>query len=68
MPGVYVGVGCSFVKANKVFVGVGCSYVEVNKVYTSENCNWKVAHEAGGKGYRALVGSGGARQVRQLTG
>ena len=60
MPGVYVGVGCSFVKANKVFVGVGCSYVEVNKVYTSENCNWKVVHEAGGNGFRALVGTGGA--------
>ena len=59
MPGVYVGVGCSFVKANKVFVGVGCSYVEVNKVYTSENCNWKVVHEAGGKGLIALVGPGG---------
>ena len=60
MPGVYVGVGCSFVKANKVFVGVGCSYVEVNKVYTSENCNWSVVHEAGGKGLRVLVGAGGA--------
>ena len=60
MPGVYVGVGCSFVKANKVFVGVGCSYVEVNKVYTAENCNWKVVHEAGGKGLIALVGAGGA--------
>ena len=59
MPGVYVGVGCSFVKANKVFVGVGCSYVEVNKVYTAENCNWSVVHEAGGKGLRALVGAGG---------
>ena len=59
MPGVYVGVGCSFVKANKVFVGVGCSYVEVNKVYTAENCNWSVVHEAGGNGLRALVGAGG---------
>jgi len=60
MPGVYVGVGCTFVKANKIFVGVGCTYVEVNKVYTAENCNWKVVHEAGGKGFRALVGTGGA--------
>ena len=59
MPGVYVGVGCSFVKANKIFVGVGCSYVEVNKVYTAENCNFSVVHEAGGKGLRALVGAGG---------
>ena len=60
MPGVYVGVGCSFVKANKVFVGVGCSFVEATKVYTAENCNWKVIHEAGGKGLIALVGAGGA--------
>ena len=60
MPGVYVGVGCSFVKANKVFVGVGCTFVEATKIYTGENCNWKVIHEAGGKGLIALVGAGGA--------
>ena len=63
MPGVYVGVGCSFVKANKVFVGVGCSFVEATKVYTAENCNWKVIHEAGGKGLIALVGPGGTTGI-----
>ena len=63
MPGVYVGVGCSFVKANKVFVGVGCSFVEATKVYTAENCNWKVIHEAGGNGLRLLVGPGGTNGI-----
>ena len=60
MPGVYVGYGCSFVKANKIFVGVGCTFVEVNKIYTGQNCNWDVIYEAGGNGFRALVGAGGA--------
>ena len=60
MPGVYVGYGCSFVKANKIFVGVGCTFVEVNKIYTGQNCNWDVIYEAGGNGFRAFVGAGGA--------